>query len=360
MAILGTRPEAIKLCPLILELRKRKKYQITVCSTGQHRQMLDPALAIFGIKPDIDLSLMQEGQTLSSLVSRIFASLEKVVAAVHPDLILVQGDTATAFAGALSGFYEGIPVAHVEAGLRTHRIENPYPEEFHRCAISTVADYHFAPTVTAKKNLMREGISEKNIFITGNTVIDALRYTLKKNVPMPISYPNGMRGIIFTAHRRESQGEEMAGMFRALYRLVEEYPDIYAICPLHYSPEVRASAAIINGHPRISVIEPPDILTFHHLLSKTYLVMTDSGGIQEEAAALGIPTVVMRYATERPEGILRGVLRLAGSHEESIVEIAGKLLERNSEEYQRIKKPSAVYGDGNASRRIADILEKHF
>lgn len=359
MIIMGTRPEAIKLCPLVLELKRRKKYEILVCSTGQHRSMLDSVLQAFSVKPDFDLDVMRTGQTLSSVTSRILKGLDEILTAEHPSLVIVQGDTTTAFAGALAAFHRRIPIAHVEAGLRTYHIDSPYPEEFHRQVIGLVTKWHFAPTEAAQENLLREGKRKKSVFVTGNTVVDALRFTLGNDFNRPSwNLPTDYRLILFTAHRRESMGPQMRGMFSALRKLVDQFPDVIAVCPLHHNPQVRSAAEVIRGHERIRIIEPPDILSFHQLLARTYLAITDSGGIQEEAAALGIPTIVTRYSTERGEGIRAGVLRLAGCSEEGIFNLGSELLQPNSKEYKKMKNPTAVYGNGDASARIADILEK--
>lgn len=359
MIIMGTRPEAIKLCPLALELKKRKKYDVLVCSTGQHRSMLDSVLSVFSIKPDFDLDVMRTGQTLSSVAARILKGLDEILTAERPDLVIVQGDTTTAFAGALAAFHKRIPIAHVEAGLRTYHIDSPYPEEFHRQVIGLVTKWHFAPTEAAKDNLLREGKKKKSIFVTGNTVVDALRFTLGNDFNRPSwNLPTDYRLILFTAHRRESMGTQMTGMFRALRKLVDEFPDVIAVCPLHHNPQVRSAAEVIRGHERIRIIEPPDILSFHQLLARTYLAITDSGGIQEEAVALGIPTIVTRYSTERGEGIKAGVLRLAGCSENGIFNLGKELLTPNSKVYKKMKTPTSVYGNGDASVRIADILEK--
>ncbi len=359
MVIVGTRPEAIKLCPLILELKKRTRWEVLVCLTGQHRTMLDDAMNVFGVRSDFDLQVMQPGQSLCGVTERIIHGLEEIYTSEHPSMVLVQGDTATAFCGALAAFYHRISIGHIEAGLRTFHMDSPFPEEFHRVAISLMANYHFAPTVTAKKNLIREGREERTIFVTGNTVVDALRFTLMQpHQPDRIVVPPKSRLLIFTAHRRESFGKPLVGMFRALRRLVERFPDIVAVCPLHQNPEVRSAAAVLQGEDRIRVIEPPDIVTFHHLLSHAYLVMTDSGGIQEETVALGIPTIVTRFSTERTEGIRAGVLRLGGTDENGLFELASKLLSSDSEDYQSMKKPSSVFENGNASIRIADHLEQ--
>ena len=359
MIIMGTRPEAIKLCPLVLELKGRKKHEVLVCSTGQHRSMLDGVLRAFSVKPDFDLDVMRTGQTLSSDTSRILKGLDEILTAEHPDLVIVQGDTTTAFAGALAAFHKRIPVAHVEAGLRTYHIDSPYPEEFHRQMIGLVAKWHFAPTESAKENLLQEGKKIKTIFVTGNTVVDALKFTLGNDFHRPLwNLPTDYRLILFTAHRRESMGAQMKGMFDALKQLVDEHPDVIAVCPLHHNPQVREAAEMLRGHERIRIIEPPDILSFHQLLARTYLAITDSGGIQEEAVALGIPTIVTRYSTERGEGVKAGVLRLAGCTEEGILNLGRELLKPNSKEYKKMKTPTPVYGNGDASVRIADILEK--
>lgn len=359
MVIMGTRPEAIKLCPLILELKRRKRFEVLVCSTGQHRSMLDGVLMAFSIKPDFDLDVMRTGQTLSSVSARILNGLDEIFTAERPELVIVQGDTTTAFAGALAAFHKRIPLAHVEAGLRTYHIDSPYPEEFHRQVIGLIAKWHFAPTETAQQNLLREGKKKKSVFVTGNTVVDALRFTLGNDFHRPAwNLPSDYRLVLFTAHRRESMGTQMQGMFKALRELVDEFSDVIAVCPLHHNPQVRSAAEIIKGHDRIRVIEPPDILSFHQLLARTYLVITDSGGIQEEAVALGIPTIVTRYSTERSEGVKAGVLRLAGSSEKGILNLGRELLKPNSKEYTKMKKPTSVYGNGDASVRITDVLEK--
>lgn len=359
MVVMGTRPEAIKLCPLVRELKRRTSFETLVCSTGQHRAMLDSALSAFSVKPDFDMDVMRTGQTLSDVTARILRKNDELLMAERPDLVLVQGDTTTAFAGALSAFHRNVSVGHVEAGLRTYRMHDPFPEEFHRRAIAMVTDYHFTPTVAAKRNLLGEGYSGDRIFITGNTVVDALRITLTEKRPLSEwTLPPDKRILLFTAHRRESFGPPIRGMLRALRRIVEDTPDLLAFFPVHHNPEVRRAAIeILKGVPRIRMIEPPEIVSFHHLLSKAYLILTDSGGIQEEASALGIPTIVMRYSSERTEGMRAGVLKLAGSGEEGIVTLAKRLLEPDSEEYASMHKPSAIYGDGNASVRIADILE---
>ena len=360
MVVMGTRPEAIKLCPLIMELKRRKTMQVTVCSTGQHREMLDGAMKAFSIRADCDLNVMQTGQGMSMITSRILSGMDEVLEKYSPDLVIVQGDTATAFGAAFAAFYRKIPIGHVEAGLRTYHIRSPFPEEFHRQTISMMADFHFAPTIAAKNNLLREEKNEKTIFLTGNTVVDALRYTLKNGKPTTHpQLPQNARILLFTAHRRENLGETLRGMFRALRSIVETHSDVVAVCPLHPNPAVRAVAReILYGCRRIEMIEPLETVDFHHLLARSHLVLTDSGGIQEEVTALGIPTLVMRYSTERTEGIRAGCLRLVGSGEAGIVHAANQLLEKNSKEYAAMKRPSNIFGDGRASVRIANILER--
>ena len=360
MIAMGTRPEAIKLCPLVKELRARNRDEITVLSTGQHREMLDSALTVFGIKPDYELDVMRTGQTLSDVTARILRRTDEVLVAERPDLLLVQGDTTTAFATALAAFHRHIRVGHVEAGLRTYRMYAPFPEELYRQAIGLFADYHFAPTVAAKKNLIREGKHEATVYVTGNTVVDALRMTLAQQPPpADWSFLEGKRLLIFTAHRRENIGTTLCGMLSALRRIVDAHPDIVAIFPVHHNPEVRGLACkILHDHPRIRMMEPPQFVTFHHLLARATLIMTDSGGIQEEACALGVPTMVLRNSSERTEGLMSGVLKLAGTDEEGIVSLAERLLDPDSDLYPTMKKKSSVYGDGKASVRIADILER--
>ena len=360
MVVMGTRPEAIKLCPLVQELKRRRSVHTLVCSGGQHREMLEGALRSFSVHADCSLNVMQPGQGVAITTAKLLSGMEDVFNRFSPDIVLVQGDTSTAFAGALAAFYRKIPIGHVEAGLRTYHIHSPFPEELHRESISLMTDYHFAPTVAAKNNLLREGKQEKTVFLTGNTVVDALRYTLKYGVPAKeYPVPAGHRLVLFTAHRRENLGDTMAGMLRALRRVVEMHSDVWAICPLHPNPDVRSIAKEhLYGCERIRIIDPPATVDFHRLLAKSYLVLTDSGGIQEEATALGIPTLVMRYSTERTEGVLAGCLKLAGCSEEGIIHAANTLLEINSAEYAAMKKPSNIFGDGRASVRIANILER--
>ena len=360
MIVMGTRPEAIKLCPLVLEMRKRGDCTVEVVSSGQHGEILEEAMHAFDVLPSYAFSALRRGQSSAALAARMLTKLDELFSRQRPDAVVVQGDTSTAYVGALAAFYQKIPVAHVEAGLRTYHMHSPFPEELHRRAIALMADYHFAPTVTASKNLLREGVDEKRIVVTGNTVVDALRYTLAKSceVSLPV-IPSGSRLLVFTAHRREHFGKTLDGMFSALRRILEAYPDVVAVCPLHPNPSVRRVAAeSLAGCARAVCIEPPNVVAFHRLLSRADLILTDSGGIQEEATALGIPTVVMRYSTERTEGILSGNLRLSGSSEDGIFETASLLLRPGSVLYESMKGRSSVFGDGNASSRIADVLKK--
>ena len=360
MIVMGTRPEAIKLCPLVLELKKRGRFEVMVCSVGQHVALQKSVLDAFSLTADFSLEISRTQDCVGDLTSQILQKTSELFLKTKPDLVLVQGDTATAFAASLAAFYQKIPVGHIEAGLRTYRTNSPFPEELHREAISLLADYHFAPTSLSKRNLLREGRAESKVYLTGNTVVDALRMSLSGTLGSPLwKLPRDQRLLLFTAHRRESLGAPIKGMLRALRRVVEETPDVIALCPLHPNPQVRAAATeVLLGADRIRMIEPPDFVSFHHLLSKSYLVMTDSGGIQEETVSLGIPTVVMRYSSERTEGMRAGVLRLVGSGEKGIYEVVKRLLELDSPEYAAMKKPSPVFGDGRASVRIADVLEK--
>jgi UDP-N-acetylglucosamine 2-epimerase (non-hydrolysing) len=360
MVVMGTRPEAIKLCPVIRELRSRRRWEVEVLSTGQHRAMLESALSAFAVTPNFDLGVMRRNQTLSELGARILDGTEAILRIRRPSVVMVQGDTSSAYFAALAAFYRGIPIAHVEAGLRTYRMDAPFPEELHRRAISLIAKYHFAPTEEARRNLLNEGVPPSSVTVTGNTVVDALQYTLSQKLPSDLpTLPKNTRLLLFTSHRRETQGEELNGMLRALRRIVECNEDVVAFVPVHRSPAVRAATLeILKGAPRIRLIEPLAFATFHHLLSRASLVLTDSGGVQEEAVALGIPTLVLRDHTERAEGIRAGVLRLVGTQEEEIFTVANRLLARNSQEYEAMRKPSGVFGDGFAGVRIADMLER--
>lgn len=358
MLVFGTRPEAIKMCPLVLELKKREEIETIVCVTGQHRQMLDRVLDAFQVVPDYDLSIMKERQTLFDVTVNVLEQIKVVLEKERPDIVLVHGDTSTTFVTALACFYLQIPVGHVEAGLRTYNIYSPYPEEFNRQAVSIVAKLNFAPTELSKQNLLKEGRNEDSIYVTGNTAIDALKTTVREDYTHEyLDWAKDSRLILITAHRRENLGEPMKNMFRAIRRIVDEHPDIKAIYPIHMNPVVRETAnAILGDEDRIRIVEPLDVLDFHNFLSRSYLVLTDSGGIQEEAPSLGKPVLVMRDTTERPEGIAAGTLRLVGTDEETIYENFKILLE-NKEEYEKMSHASNPYGDGHACERIADILE---
>lgn len=358
MVVFGTRPEAIKMCPLVNELKSRKNIRTVVCVTGQHRQMLDQVLEAFCVTPDYDLSIMKERQTLFDVTTNILNRIKEVLESVKPDVVLVHGDTSTTFVTALACFYLQIPVGHVEAGLRTYNIYSPYPEEFNRQAVSIISSYNFAPTELSKENLLKEGKAPETIYVTGNTAIDALKTTVRKDYTHPfLDWAEGSRLIMITAHRRENLGEPMQHMFRAIRRVCDEHPDIKAIYPIHMNPVVRETAdRILGDDERIRIIEPLDVLDFHNFLARSYLILTDSGGIQEEAPSLGKPVLVMRDTTERPEGIKAGTLKLVGTGEEVIYHNFKLLLEKE-EEYKKMSMASNPYGDGFASVRIADILE---
>lgn len=359
MLVFGTRPEAIKMCPLVNELKSRQNIQTKVCVTGQHRQMLDIVLEAFSVVPDYDLSVMKDKQTLFDITTNILNKIKEVLEAERPDVVLVHGDTSTTFVTALACFYLQIPVGHVEAGLRTYNINSPYPEEFNRQAVSIVSKYNFAPTELSRENLVREGKNPDSIYVTGNTAIDALKTTIKEDYThKELEWAKDSRLIMITAHRRENLGEPMKNMFRAIKRIINEYPDIKAIYPIHMNPLVRETAnEILRDCDRIKIIEPLDVLDFHNFLNASYLILTDSGGIQEEAPSMGKPVLVMRDTTERPEGIKAGTLKLVGTDEETIYK-EFKLLLENEEEYKKMSHASNPYGDGFACRRIADILEK--
>lgn len=358
MVVFGTRPEAIKMCPLIKELKSRTSLETIVCVTGQHRQMLDQVLEVFNIIPDYDLDIMKDRQTLFDVTTSILEKIRKVLENEKPNIVLVHGDTTTTFAAALASFYLQIPVGHVEAGLRTYNIYSPYPEEFNRQAVGIISEYSFAPTELSKNNLLKEGKKEESIYVTGNTAIDALRTTVNENYTHEyLQWVGNSKLIMITAHRRENLGEPMKNMFRAIRRVMKEHPDVKAIYPIHMNPSVREIAdKVLGNETRIKIIEPLEVVDFHNFLNKSYLILTDSGGIQEEAPSLGKPVLVMRDTTERPEGIKAGTLKLVGTSEESIY-LNFKELLNNEEEYQRMSKANNPYGDGLASKRIADILE---
>lgn len=359
MLVFGTRPEAIKMCPLVNELKSRENIETVVCVTGQHRQMLDVVLDAFSVVPDYDLSIMKDKQTLFDITTNILNRIKEVLEKEKPDVVLVHGDTSTTFVTALACFYLQIPVGHVEAGLRTYNIYSPYPEEFNRQAVGIVAKYNFAPTELSKENLVKEGKNPSTIYITGNTAIDALKTTIRDDYyHEQLDWAKDSRLIMITAHRRENLGEPMKNMFRAIKRIIDEHPDIKAIYPIHMNPVVRETANEILGDcDRIRIIEPLDVLDFHNFLNASYLILTDSGGIQEEAPSLGKPVLVMRDTTERPEGIKAGTLKLVGTDEEVIYREFKTLLE-DDEAYKKMSYASNPYGDGFACKRIADILEK--
>lgn len=358
MLVFGTRPEAIKMCPLVNELKKRKNIETIVCVTGQHRQMLDQVLEAFSVVPDYDLSIMKDKQTLFDVTVNILERIKTVLEEAKPDVVLVHGDTSTTFVTALACFYLQIPVGHVEAGLRTYNIYSPYPEEFNRQAVSIISQYNFAPTELSKQNLLKEGKDPDSIYVTGNTAIDALKTTVRADYTHPeLDWAKDSRLIMITAHRRENLGEPMRHMFKAIRRVMDEHPDVKAIYPIHMNPVVREIAQeYLGDDDRIHIIEPLDVLDFHNFLSRSYLILTDSGGIQEEAPSLGKPVLVMRDTTERPEGIAAGTLKLVGTEEETIYKEFSRLLS-DKEEYDAMSKASNPYGDGHACERIADVLE---
>lgn len=360
MLVFGTRPEAIKMCPLVNELKSRKNIETVVCVTGQHRQMLDQVLEAFKVVPDYDLSIMKDKQTLFDITTNILNRIKDVLEEVRPDVVLVHGDTSTTFVTVLACFYMQIPVGHVEAGLRTYNIYSPYPEEFNRQAVSIISQYNFAPTELSRQNLIKEGKKADTVYVTGNTAIDALKTTVRDDYSHPeLEWAKGSRLIIITAHRRENLGEPMHHMFRAIRRIMDEHEDVKAIYPIHMNPVVRKAAdEELGGCDRIHIIEPLEVLDFHNFLARSYMILTDSGGIQEEAPSLGKPVLVMRDTTERPEGIKAGTLKLVGTDEKVIYDNF-KLLLEDKNAYDAMSKASNPYGDGFACKRIADILESN-
>ncbi|MBR2781482.1 MAG: UDP-N-acetylglucosamine 2-epimerase (non-hydrolyzing) [Eubacteriaceae bacterium] len=358
MTVFGTRPEAIKMCPLVNEMKKRQGLDVVVCVTAQHREMLDMVLETFGVVPDYDLNIMKDRQTLFDITANILAGIKEVLEKEKPDIVLVHGDTSTTFVTALACFYLQIPVGHVEAGLRTYNIYSPYPEEFNREAVSIISRYNFAPTPLAAKNLLSEGRKQENIYITGNTVIDAMAHTVRDDYSHPeLDWVGDGKMIFITAHRRENLGEPMHHMFRAIRRVLEEHPECKAIYPIHMNPVVREAAGEeLGDFDRIHIIEPLDVFDCHNFEARSFLCLTDSGGIQEECPSYGVPVLVMRDTTERPEGIDAGTLRLVGTDEETIYRMFTLLLD-NEDEYARMSEACNPYGDGHACERIADILE---
>lgn len=359
MLVFGTRPEAIKMCPLVKELKTRDNIDVKVCVTGQHKEMLQQVLDCFEVVPDYNLEIMKEKQTLFDITTNIISKIKPVLEKEKPDVVLVHGDTTTTFVTALCAFYMQIPVGHVEAGLRTYNLYSPYPEEFNRQATGIIAKYHFAPTEKAKQNLLNEGKDKNSIYITGNTAIDALKTTVKKDYYNEIfDWVGNDRLIMLTAHRRENLGKPLENIFNAVNRISKEYNDIKIVYPVHKNPIIREIASkIFAGNEKIKLIEPLEVLDFHNFLAKSYLILTDSGGIQEEAPSLGKPVLVLRDTTERPEGIDAGTLKLVGTKEENIYNNI-KILLDNKDEYEKMSKASNPYGDGFASKRIADVIEK--
>lgn len=358
LVVFGTRPEAVKMCPLVRELRQRDGLETVVCATGQHRQMLDQVLEAFHVELDHDLSVMRPGQTLFDITGAVLSGMRSVIEEVSPDVVLVHGDTTTSFATALACFYLRLPIGHVEAGLRTRNLASPFPEEFNRQAIDIVTAYRFAPTPLAAGNLLDEQKDPDSIYLTGNTVIDALRTTVRPDYSSPaLEWAAGSRLVLMTAHRRENLGEPMRHMFKAIRHVVDTHPDVKVIYPVHLNPIVQKTAAEeFGGCDRIRLVEPLDVLDFHNCMARSDLILTDSGGIQEEAPSLGKPVLVMRDTTERPEGVAAGTLRLVGTDEKSVGDAFGQLLD-DPAEYERMSRASNPYGDGHASERIADILE---
>ena len=361
MTIFGTRPEAIKMAPIVKELKSRKNIECIVCVTAQHRQMLDQVLEVFHIEPEYDLDIMKQGQTLSDITSRVLLGLEEVIKKEKPNIILVHGDTTTTLAGALAAFYNQVKIGHVEAGLRTWNLQSPFPEEANRQMVDCITDFYFAPTQKSKENLLKEGKEESKIYLTGNSAIDALKTTVSENYHHEIfDWLGEDKLILLTAHRRENLGDPMRHMFRAIKRVIEENEGYKVIYPVHLNPLVRQLAdEVFQGEDRVKLIEPLEVIDFHNLQNKAYIILTDSGGIQEEAPSLGKPVLVLRDTTERPEGIEAGTLKLATTNEERIYTLLTELIQ-NKEEYDKMAKAANPYGDGTTSKQIADIIEEHF
>lgn len=358
LIVFGTRPEAIKMCPLVKELDKNREFHTVVCVTGQHKEMLSQVLELFHIVPEYDLKIMKEKQTLYDITTNVLMGMRDVLRKEKPDLVIVHGDTSTTFASSLAAFYEEIPVGHVEAGLRTYNLHAPYPEEFNRQCVSLLAAYHFAPTETAKNNLLLEGKPADHIYVTGNTVIDALKTTIQKTYTHPVlEWAKGSRLLLLTAHRRENLGEPLYHIFEAVKKIIDETKDIKVVYPIHLNPAIRQIAREVFGqNERIRMIEPLDVLDFHNFMNHSYLILTDSGGIQEEAPALGKPVLVMRNTTERPEGVKAGTLRLVGTDTEMIVNECERLLTQ-VDYYNSMSMAVNPYGDGTASYKIVKILK---
>lgn len=359
MSVFGTRPEAIKMAPLVKELEKREEIESIVCVTAQHREMLDQVLKTFDIKPDYDLDIMKKGQTLSDITGRVLKGLEEVIIEAKPDILLVHGDTTTTFAAGLAAFYQQVAVGHVEAGLRTYDKYSPFPEEMNRQMVDCFTDLYFAPTDLSKENLIKEGKSEEKIFVTGNTVIDAMKTTVNEDYKNDIlDWASDSRMILLTSHRRENLGNPMRNIFKAVDRITKEFDDIKVIYPIHLNPKVREIAKeVFDGNEKVKLIEPLEVFDFHNFQKASYLILSDSGGIQEEAPSLGKPVIVLRDTTERPEGIDAGTLVLAGTDEENVYRITKELL-TNEEKYKKMSKAVNPYGDGHASERIVDEIIK--
>ncbi|MDD6094305.1 MAG: UDP-N-acetylglucosamine 2-epimerase (non-hydrolyzing) [Clostridia bacterium] len=361
LSVFGTRPETIKMAPLVKELEKRKEIESVICVTGQHRQMLDQVLEAFQIRPDYDLDIMKEGQTLTDITVRVLEGMNKVIEKEKPQIVLVHGDTTTAFAAAMSAFYNRVPIGHVEAGLRTYNKYSPYPEEINRQFIGCVADMNFSPTEKSRNNLIKEGKDPETVYVTGNTAIDAMKLTVRDDYSDEVTeWAKDSRLIVLTAHRRENIGDTMKGMFRAIRRVCEKYPDVKIVYPVHLNPAVVSAAnEVLGGMDRIRLIKPLEVVEFHNLLSRSYIILTDSGGIQEEAPSLHKPVIVLRDTTERPEGVEAGTLKLAGTDENVIFNMIDELLS-NREEYEKMSRAENPYGDGHASERIADAIIDKF
>jgi UDP-N-acetylglucosamine 2-epimerase (non-hydrolysing) len=361
LVVFGTRPEAIKMAPLVAELKQNPKMNCQVCITAQHRQMLDQVLSAFHIDPDYDLNIMQPGQTLSGVTTRALLGLEKIITETKPDIVLVHGDTTTTLAGALAAFYQQVPIGHVEAGLRTWNKYSPFPEEMNRQMVDCMADMYFAPTRQSRQNLLDENHPSDNIYITGNTAIDALKTTVRRDYSHPVlDWCRGSRMILLTAHRRENMGQPMRNIFHAVNRITQEFDDVKVVYPVHLNPRVQQVAAeVLKGNGHVRLIEPLDVLDFHNFIHASYIILTDSGGIQEEAPSLGKPVLVLRDTTERPEGIQAGTLKLAGTDEETVYRLTRELL-TDSATYLQMSHASNPYGDGHASRRIADAIAARF
>ena len=365
LVVFGTRPEAIKMCPLIKELNARPKIDVTVCITAQHREMLDQVLSAFEVSADYDLNIMKHGQTLSGIASEVLILLEDVICEVGPDIILVHGDTTTTFASSLAAFYHQVRVGHVEAGLRTYNKHSPFPEEMNRALTGKIADLHFAPTVKSKDNLLHEGVSKDRIFVTGNTAIDALYTTVSKDyrssvLNQIVDWVDVDRLILLTTHRRENLGEPMRNIFSAIKKVMDAEKNIKVLYPIHPNPAIRSLAnQFFAGTDRLKIVEPLEVVDFHNIMARAYVILTDSGGIQEEAPSLGKPVLVLRDTTERPEGVTAGALELVGTCEKTIFSTVIELL-NDERKYEEMSKASNPYGDGTASRQIADIVIKHF